>query len=133
MIQLARISAVYAAIFAIIAIVLALRVVLARRRVRAGMGDGDDAQLARAIRVHGNCMEYVPMALLLMVVFELNGGSQFFVHFLGSSLLVARILHAWGLSGSGGISFGRFYGTAVTWFVIVFAAAANLQLAIALG
>jgi uncharacterized membrane protein YecN with MAPEG domain len=37
----------------------------------------------------------------------------------GIVLIVARVLHAIGLSVTGGVSFGRFVGTGVTWTVML--------------
>jgi uncharacterized protein len=37
---------------------------------------------------------------------------------LGGVLLIARVLHAIGLSSGSGYSFGRFWGTSLTWVVL---------------
>ncbi len=46
------------------------------------------------------------------------------------NLLLARVLHAAGLSRSGGYSFGRFWGTALTWLVLLLMALAGGWLAL---
>ena len=60
------VSALYAALVAILAVLLGLRVVALRQRHRVGIGDGGQPPLARAIRVHGNLVETAPLALLLL-------------------------------------------------------------------
>ena len=45
-------------------------------------------------------------------------------------LLLGRLLHAFGLSRSGGYSFGRFTGTVLTWLVFLAMALAGLWLAL---
>jgi uncharacterized membrane protein YecN with MAPEG domain len=56
---------------------------------------------------------------LLLVLAEITGLPAAAVHGAGVLLVVSRVLHAVGLSGSPGRSFGRFYGTAGTWLLIV--------------
>lgn len=116
-------TGVYAALIALLAIFLATRVVTLRRRLSVGLGSGGENSLERAIRAHGNLVEYAPLALLLMLVLETSGVRSFMLHGLGITLLAGRLLHAWGLSGRGGVSFGRFYGTALTWLTIIVASA----------
>lgn len=130
MIRLVPITAVYAALCALLILVLAGRVVLLRRATRTGLGDGGHDALARAIRAHGNAIEYIPVFLVMLLVLELNGSSGVVLHALGGTLLVARVLHGWGLSRSAGISFGRWYGTALTWLALIGAAALNLASAL---
>lgn len=128
MIQLVPITGVYAGLLGLLIIGLAGRVVGLRRSRKVSLGDGDDAALGRAIRTHANATEYVPTALLLVLLLELNGASALLLHCLGSALVIARGLHAWGLARTGGLSFGRYYGTLVTWLVMVGAAGCNIYL-----
>ncbi|HET6603872.1 MAG TPA: MAPEG family protein [Xanthomonadaceae bacterium] len=114
-----HITAVYAALSAILVMILALRVVAMRRAARVGLGDGGNAALAQRIRVHGNAIENLPLALLLLLLLELTGAPVLLLHGFGALLLGARVLHAWGLSTRPGGSFGRFSGTLVTWLLVL--------------
>ena len=105
---------------------LAGRVVQARNSENVLFGDGGNVVLLQRQRVHGNFIEYVPLGLLLLLVLELNGAAPLLLNALGGSLLVARILHAFGFSRSTGRSFGRFVGTILTWLML--AAASFLAL-----
>ncbi len=107
-------------------LILAFRVVAVRRTTSIGLGDGGDALLLSRIRIHGNAAEYVPLALILMLILELNGGSARWLHVLGIALLVGRVAHVQGLSQSTGTSAGRFVGNILTWSVIMIAAVANI-------
>jgi uncharacterized membrane protein YecN with MAPEG domain len=107
-------------------LILAFRVVAVRRVTAIGLGDGGDALLLSRIRIHGNAAEYVPLALILMLILELNGGSARWLHVLGVALLVGRVAHVQGLSQSTGTSAGRFVGNILTWSVIMIAAVANI-------
>lgn len=120
------ITAFYAAPIGLLAIGLALRVVLLRRRYQVGVGSGGEPELMRAVRAHGNLLEYTPLALLLLLLLESGGARDVLLHGIGSALLIGRLLHAWGLSRESGISFGRFYGTALTWAAMLVTALALL-------
>lgn len=105
-------------------------IVRVRRGRRIGLGDGGDAELLRKIRVHANFVEYVPMALVLLALLELGGLARWIVAVLGGVLVLARGLHAAGLSRSAGYSFGRFWGTLLTWLVLLAASVLSIISAI---
>lgn len=108
----------YAGLCTLLVLFLAARVVARRRSARIGVGDGGDAELSRRIRVHANAVENLPLALLLLGGMELNGYADGLIHAFGATLLVSRLLHAWGLGRSSGASPGRFLGTLLTWLLM---------------
>jgi hypothetical protein len=112
-------TGLYAALCALLVFALSLRIALLRKRLRIGIGDGGDAGLARAIRAQANAIEYVPLLLVMLLIAENNGAGVAFVHACGVGLLLARLLHAVGLSGSAGVSFGRFWGILLTWAILL--------------
>lgn len=111
------VTALYACVLALLLIALAVRV--SRLRMKLGIGAGGDGRLARAIRVHANAVEWTLPMLLLLIVAELNRASPLLLHVCGVAFIVARVVHAIGLSRSAGSSTGRFSGTVVSWIVIV--------------
>lgn len=115
----APITTLYAALFGLLLIALSGRVVLARRRYRVRLGVGTEDGMQQAARMQGNFTEYVPLALVLLLLAELAGTPAAGLHGVACLLLASRVLHAWGLSQSPGRTFGRFYGTAGTWLAIV--------------
>ncbi|MDX2167953.1 MAG: MAPEG family protein [Deltaproteobacteria bacterium] len=124
------ITALYAALNALIMVTLALLVVRHRGRAKAGIGDGGDPGLALAIRAHGNNTEYVPYALVLLLLVELGAWPAWLVHVLGIMLTVGRVAHGYGLSQSKGTSPGRAIGMLGTWLAILIAAGLCLWRAI---
>jgi hypothetical protein len=112
------VSFLYAALLGLLLIALSVTVVLARRRFRVGLGVGKDDGMQQAVRMHGNFTEYVPYAVILLIVAEITAMPLPAVHAAGIVLVTSRLVHAWGLSHSPGRTFGRFYGTAGTWIVI---------------
>jgi len=121
--MLTPITALWAAILGLLSLVLAGLVVRARSTESVIFGDGASIVMQQRIRVHANFVEYVPLALLLLLVLELNGASPLVLHVLGGSLVAGRALHAFGLSTSTGTTPGRFIGTVLTWLVILVASA----------
>lgn len=126
-----KITLLFAALNVLLMLVLLVPIPRYRRSRKIGLGDGGDAVLARMIRAHGNFVEHAPFALLLLALLELCGLPAIWLWGFGSALLLGRILHAVGLSRSGGYSFGRFTGTALTWLVFVLMALAGIWIALA--
>lgn len=113
------ITLLYAALCTLLVLVLAVRVMLARGRLKVGLGDGGHGELNRRVRAHANAVEYVPLALILLGGMELNGYADWIVHAFGVTLVVSRLLHAWGLAVSEGRSTGRFWGTLLTLLLMI--------------
>jgi uncharacterized membrane protein YecN with MAPEG domain len=53
----------------------------------------DEDTLYRAVRAHGNLIEYAPLFLILMLIAELNGLSSLYLHISGSIFTVGRFMH----------------------------------------
>jgi uncharacterized membrane protein YecN with MAPEG domain len=113
------VSALYAGIFALLLVALALLVSRRRHHMGIGLGAGGDAQLERAIRVHANAVEWGLPVLLLLLIAEENRASPLLLHVCGIAFILARVMHAAGLSRASGYSVGRFAGTGLTWLVLV--------------
>ena len=122
----APITALYAGLLGILYLVLAFRVVAVRRVTAIGLGDGGNALLLSRIRIHGHAAEYIPFALVLMLILELNGGSSAWLHGLGIALVIGRLAHAQGLTQGAGTSAGRLVGNLLTWGVILVAAVRDI-------
>jgi uncharacterized membrane protein YecN with MAPEG domain len=98
---------------------LALLVSRQRLRTRTMLGAGGNPALERAIRAHGNFVEYVPLILLLLALLALDGLGAAWLHVMGIALTLGRILHGWGLSTSGRENFGRSAGIVLTWLAML--------------
>jgi len=114
-----RITGLYAALCALLIVVLALRVAYYRISRKVGVGDNGDRALIKLIRAHGNAVENVPIALLLLLLLELNQTQPLWIHACGIILVIGRIAHAIGLSRSTGASLARMIGVTLTWGVIL--------------
>ena len=113
----------YAGLMALIYIVLIFNVIRHRLKFKIGLGTSDNHILDKAVRVHGNFSEHVPLALLLIFICDYNGTNTLYLHILGITLFVSRLLHAYGLSKTSVRSFGRSAGVIGTILVMVLAAA----------
>lgn len=132
--MIGKVALLYASLNAALYLGLSWRVVRLRRRYRIGIGYNGKQDLNRAIRVHANFAEYVPLALVLLLALETAGVGGALLHALGATLLAGRLLHAWGLSRESGRSPGRSVGTGLTWLVIGVSAVTGLGLGVgALG
>ncbi|MCL1147536.1 MAPEG family protein [Shewanella marinintestina] len=121
------ISGLYISLTALLIVTLTYRVIKLRRTHKIGIGNAGNESLTLAQRVHANLLENAPIALLLLLVAETNGTHHLVLHVFGCIWLVARVLHAVGLTqGKGGYHIGRFWGMLLTWAVIIGLALVNL-------
>lgn len=88
----------YLPVLALIYLALSLRTIRLRWKFRVSVGDGGHKLLQRAIRVHSNFSEYVPLIALLIYLVESSGASGRLVHGLCLALLFGRVLHATAVS-----------------------------------
>lgn len=120
-------SGLYVSLTALLIVALTYRVIKFRQLHKVGIGDGGHQDLNLAMRVHGNLLENAPIVLLLLVLAEYNGLAEPYVHAIGTAWIVARLLHAIGLTkGQGGVHKGRFWGVIITWLVILTLAIVNI-------
>ncbi len=117
-----RIVPLYAALLALMFMVLSVRVMRRRGIVRVAIGSGGDAALERRIRVHGNFAEYVPLALILLAFMELRGSAPWYLHLLCLALVAGRLAHAIGVSQEPDVLPLRGAGVALTMAVVIVAA-----------
>lgn len=121
------ITPLFAAIFGLIYIALSINVVRYRLSNKISLGAGDNKNLERAIRTHGNFFEYVPFALLLMWFIETLTLSAGEVFWLGSILLIARVSHAFGMFYPKQLILLRQLGIVATFGVIIKACISLIQ------
>jgi Uncharacterized relative of glutathione S-transferase, MAPEG superfamily len=120
------ITALYASLLALIILWLSYNVVNFRRSKQVDLGDGGHDEGIRHIRAQQNTIEYIPLILILMAIYEINNGLPLILHITGIVLVIARIIYPLGLVAKKGASFGRFYGTLFTWLVLLTLIIVNL-------
>lgn len=119
-----QITALYAGILTVFALVLSGMAGGFRGKTGISIlhGDPHNLELAQRVRVHQNFLEYVPMAIILMGIIEINGGSTSFLHVFGVVLIVSRIAHAVGLKHDNMAHPGRVIGAGGTFLMSLVAA-----------
>jgi uncharacterized protein len=125
-VHLPSITAAYLAALALIYAGLRLQVVRLRRKFRVAFGDGGNAELRNAIRAHSHFAEYVPIIALMVAMLETAGLPTLQVHILMGGLLIARLLHPFGMYAkplTTLFQLGRVGGMVITIIVMVSAAA----------
>lgn len=101
----------------LLTLTLAILVVGHRAKTGISLGNGGNDALERAMRVHGNNVEYVAIALPGLLALALLGASGLLIHIAGILVTVGRLGHAIGLSRS--ITPFRQIGTLATWIGIL--------------
>jgi uncharacterized membrane protein YecN with MAPEG domain len=120
------ITALYGAILALIVVALGINVTVYRAKLKIPLGDGGNAQMLRMIRLHGNAIEYVPLAIVLMLAYELNGGGHTALNVIGIALVAGRLAQSWTMWSTHMPGRGRQVGQSLTWLSIVALAALNI-------
>ena len=115
------ITALYAGLLGLLSLVFAFKAGSLRGRKNISVGDGGDQELLLAMRRHANFVEYVPLALILLGLLELNQVRHSALHVLGAALVLARICHAAGINSETMKSLPRLIGAALTALVILVA------------
>ena len=108
------ITLLYAGILGVMSIVLSAGPGRLRGKLGVSVGDGGNPELLLAMRRHGNFAEFVPLAVMLMALLELNGLSALTIHVFGAVLVIARVLHATGLKSDNLATIGRGLGAGGT-------------------
>jgi uncharacterized protein len=128
-VQIPSLTAGYLAILALFYAALSLRVVLLRGRHQVSLGDGGNAELTSAIRAHAHFAEYVPIITLMIALLEMSGSTALRLHLMLGALLLARILHPFGMSAAPRTLRFRVFrtgGVGLTFLVLISAAVALL-------
>jgi uncharacterized membrane protein YecN with MAPEG domain len=108
------ITALYAGVLGLLSVLLANLVLYARLRADRLPDWKPDTML----RVQANFVENVPLALVLLLVLELQGVTPAMVHGFGGALVICRLLHAWGLGTNPGATYPRLIGAQCTFLLI---------------
>ncbi len=93
------VTLLYAGLLGLMAIAVAVPAGRLRGITGISVGDGGNPDLILAMRRHANFIEFVPIALILIGLLEMNGVSANAIHGLGGALVVFRVCHAFGLKG----------------------------------
>lgn len=113
------ITPVYAVSLAVLMLILWVNVTKTRAAKSISIGNGGDVNLHEKIRRHGNFIEWAPFILLLMLLAELRGVADIWLHLAGILLLVSRILHPFGLKADNSAHVLRIVGNTGSLFALV--------------
>ena len=87
------VTLIFAAIFGFMHVVFTLRVGNYRFKSKISLGDGGDRELLKRVRAQGNFIENVPIALLLILLNDLDGAEDSTLMLMGPILLISRLTH----------------------------------------
>jgi len=93
-------------------VMLGLKFYVGGRRGALKVPSGETTpEFSRVTRVQLNAVEDVPILAVGIAGLALLSMPAWYIHIVGATLVVARILHAVGLASTGGFSLGRLVGT----------------------
>ena len=92
------ITALYASFLGLYLVIISINVIRVRIKHKTGMMPEKIEELERAIRCHGNFIEFTPFVLILMILAELqNVLSTNALHIAGIALVISRLSHSFSL------------------------------------
>lgn len=97
--MLLPITSIFTALFALMMVPLSLSISIHYARTGKNQADEGvlkDETLRRKTRAHGNFIEYVPLALILLAMLEVSGETAMVLWSMGTIFLCARLIHAAG-------------------------------------
>ncbi|UYV39378.1 MAPEG family protein [Rhodobacteraceae bacterium D3-12] len=104
------VTSLFAALFAIVMLVLWINVTKTRAVQGISIGDGGDVALHEKVRRHGNFMEWVPMTLILLALAEAEGVAAAWLYAVGAMALAGRVIHPVGLRADNAAHPARIVG-----------------------
>lgn len=88
-----QVTLVFTALLILVSVPMSITVGLRRAKTGIQLLHGDDDELLRRIRAHGNFTEYVPLALIALAGAEVAGVPTWLVVTCGTVLLLGRLIH----------------------------------------
>ena len=116
-----EVTMLYAGVLGLMSVALGAIPGTIRGKAGISIGDGGNTELLLGMRRHGNFVEWVPIALILIGLLEMSGVSGTPIHALGAGLVLARIAHAVGIKADTIQSPLRGVGAGATALIIVVA------------
>ena len=92
------ITPLYASLIAFMLIILSIRVIAARGNPAFkffALKSDDEFTLERVIRGHSNLIEYAPIFLILLYLFEITEFNSFYIHVFGIIFCIGRLMHGY--------------------------------------
>lgn len=117
------ITAIYAAILALLLCKLAFNVIKMRRKNKVRYADGGVEELQIARTAHSNAVDYIPISLILLFILEYNDAHMLLVHLAGLSLVIGRVIHCRAILSEN--QKGRVLGMQITLLTILALVALN--------
>ncbi len=116
------ITAVTAAVLALLLLATAIETVSKRLKLKAAFGDADDAGLIAASRSHGNLAEHAPIVLIMLGLLEFGGANSTLLMSIAGAFIFGRLAHVVGLhqpSEPGKAPLARQIGVILTWLTLL--------------
>lgn len=120
--EIFSITPIYIASLGLLLVALTSNVIRLRWKFKVSLGEGDQPQLKKAIRAHGNFCETAPFGVILLMTLELQNAGEKYIHLFAAMLLIGRLLHGIGLNAKRSVNIYRMLGMCLTVLSTLFSA-----------
>lgn len=105
-------------ILGVLAVLLSINVIRHRGRSQISLDPTPDPGLHVAVRIFGNFTEYVPIALIVLAVAEINKTGTTILWVISGLIVVGRLIHIFGLKVDKPLTIARVVGILFSWVSI---------------
>ncbi len=121
-------TAVYYLFLSVILVLyLSFLIIKQRKKHLVSVGSGGHDEIKYLMRAHGNALEYLPLFLIMLCVYDANDAPAWAVHLFGMMMMVGRVLHAIAFVKYQSMALKiRFWGMILTFLSLILVAIANI-------
>ena len=113
-----QVTLIFAAALGLLNLWLGVRLTRLRYAKKVSIGHGDVPVVETRMRAHANFNEYVPIALILMMLVEMQISASRGLWLVGTLLVVGRVLHPFGMERAAPNPY-RMVAMMLTWAALV--------------
>lgn len=122
------VTTISASILGLLLVKLSLNVIGFRQKHEISIGDGENEDLRRAMRIQANLCEYAPIGLILLACLELNHAPIWLTAILAAAFVTGRLMHPVGMKSPSAPWQYRVRGMKLTILALIALAVCNLIL-----
>lgn len=108
-------AGLYTGLNLIILLALGFHVSLGRNKKKVSLGSGGDSAMESRIRAHGNASEWIPGAMIGLILLALMGASAFLIHGIGLIFTIGRGVHGFAMATNAPPGPARMIGALITY------------------
>ena len=92
-----NISIIFTLVILIFFLALSIHAAMTRRNSGIALGESNNEDLIRAVRAHGNFLEYTPLFLISFILLEILKVNNSYLIWIACFFILGRVFHAYSM------------------------------------